>query len=105
MSHVFLLLLQISLFYTSNFNIQFLEFSQPVLERRDYEFILDRACIQFEPDSIEYHNTVSVTYDHIDETRSYEVLRSTRHFGPFVLHLVKKREIDNLLEENFRSDR
>ncbi|XP_018895984.2 small ribosomal subunit protein mS22 [Bemisia tabaci] len=78
---------------------------KPVLERRDYEFILDRACIQFEPDSIEYHNTVSVTYDHIDETRSYEVLRSTRHFGPFVLHLVKKREIDNLLEENFRSDR
>lgn len=75
------------------------------MERGDYEFILDRACIQFEPDDSEYHRVVKTTYDHVDINQKYETLRSTRHYGPLVFYLTTERTIDNLLLENLQTDR
>lgn len=81
------------------------EFLKPILERGDYEFILDRACVQFEPDDSEYHRVVKTTYDHVDTNQKYQSLRSTRHYGPLVFYLATEGTIDNLLLENLQTDR
>ncbi len=59
--------------------------------------MLDRACAQFDPDDPEYISVTRKTYDFVDENSKYTSLRSTRHFGPMVLHLVLSKRIDNLL--------
>nr|CAD7431529.1 unnamed protein product [Timema monikensis] len=78
---------------------------QLLLEQGEYEFILDRACVQFEPDDPEYHRVTQATYDHIDNCHKYETLRSTRHFGPFAFYLAWHRQIDNLILESIHTDR
>ncbi|KAF5277711.1 hypothetical protein FQR65_LT03691 [Abscondita terminalis] len=75
------------------------EFLQDLLKRKEYEFILNRACVQFEPDHPEYHRVTSVTYQHINENNGFDVLRSTRHFGPLAFYLTWYKNIDNLLLE------
>nr|CAG4641935.1 EOG090X0AW0 [Eurycercus lamellatus] len=73
------------------------EFLENCLSRGDYEFLLDRACAQFEPDDPNYIRVTRKTYDCVNKTAQYDTLRSTRHFGPLVLHLVLSKEIDDLL--------
>ncbi|KAG7212700.1 hypothetical protein KM043_012975 [Ampulex compressa] len=68
-----------------------------ILEREDYEFILDRACIQFEPDDPEYQKITHMVYSYVNSMKHFEHLRSTRHFGPFVYFLVCEENIDQLL--------
>lgn len=67
------------------------------LSQEAYEFVLDRACTQFEPDDPDYIRVTRKTYDHIDKTGKYADLRSTRHFGPMALHLVLSKQIDGLM--------
>lgn len=69
-------------------------------DRKEYLFILDRACAQYEPDDELYHNVVNFTFSHINETKSFEQLRSTRHFGSLVFFLANNNIIDNLLLNN-----
>nr|CAD7444156.1 unnamed protein product [Timema bartmani] len=76
-----------------------------LMEQGEYEFILDRACVQFEPDDPEYHRVTQATYDHIDNCCKYETLRSTRHFGPFAFYLAWHKQIDNLVLESIHTDR
>nr|CAG4646479.1 EOG090X0AW0 [Macrothrix elegans] len=73
------------------------EYLSACLQRGDYEFVLDRACTQFEPDDSDYIRVTRKTYDHIDMNKQYEVLRSTRHFGPLTLHLVLSKRMDDLM--------
>nr|CAG4649577.1 EOG090X0AW0 [Scapholeberis mucronata] len=73
------------------------EHLQDCLSREEYEFILDRACAQFEPDDPDYIRTTRKTYNCIDENGHYAALRSTRHFGPMVLHFALSKRIDGLL--------
>nr|CAG4652064.1 EOG090X0AW0 [Triops cancriformis] len=90
------------MFQEEYLNVQF-----ECLKRHDYLFVLDRACIQFEPDDPEYIRVTRTTYDHIDQHRQYDTLHSTRHYGPMVLHLVLSKKQDNLLVElmkNMRSE-
>uniref|UniRef100_A0A182TWZ9 Uncharacterized protein n=1 Tax=Anopheles melas TaxID=34690 RepID=A0A182TWZ9_9DIPT len=63
------------------------EHLQRLLEEGKYEFVLDRACVQFEPYEKDYHHITAKVYQHINESRSFDALRSTRHFGPFVFFL------------------
>ena len=70
---------------------------QGCLESGEYEFILERACVQFEPDDPEYIRVTRKTYNYVDDNHDYEQLRSTRHFGPFILHLVLSSRLDDLL--------
>ncbi|XP_039278657.1 28S ribosomal protein S22, mitochondrial [Nilaparvata lugens] len=74
-------------------------------EEQQYEFLLDLACAQFEPDDPEYLRITEAVYDKIDEAQAYESMRSTRHYGPFMFHLVTNRSIDDLLVENLQTDR
>ncbi|KAJ8889103.1 hypothetical protein PR048_008597 [Dryococelus australis] len=81
------------------------EYLQPLLEQGRYEFVLDRACIQLEPDNPEFQRITSATYNHVDEYRKYDALRSTRHFGPLAFHLAWHHRIDNLLLEIIQTGR
>ncbi|XP_011307836.1 28S ribosomal protein S22, mitochondrial [Fopius arisanus] len=76
------------------------EHLQEILNRKDYEFILDRACTQFEPDDPEYQRIVRIVYNAVDSEKEYDRLRSTRHYGPLIFHLALTKNIDNLLYEN-----
>jgi small subunit ribosomal protein S22 len=79
--------------------------SQDLLNCSKYEFILDRACVQFEPDDPEYQTITRKVYEHINAERRFDLLRSTRHFGPIVFHLVWTNNIDNLLCEMIETSR
>lgn len=70
-----------------------------LLHRKEYVYILDRACVQFEPDDPEYQKITSKVYQEINENNDFEVLRSTRHFGPIAFFLAWFKMIDNLLME------
>ncbi|XKL61953.1 hypothetical protein PGB90_001786 [Kerria lacca] len=77
----------------------------PLLEKGEYEFILDRACCQFEPDDPEFHDITFQTYQKVNENKAFEVLRSTRHFGPLVFYLCLNKNLDNLILENLETER
>ncbi|XP_018373518.1 PREDICTED: 28S ribosomal protein S22, mitochondrial [Trachymyrmex cornetzi] len=81
------------------------EYLKDLLNRNEYEFILDRACTQFEPDDPDYQAITREVYEHINAERHFDVLRSTRHFGPMVFHLVWTSNIDNLLYEMIETNR
>ncbi|XP_035220836.1 28S ribosomal protein S22, mitochondrial-like [Stegodyphus dumicola] len=76
-------------------------FESPYLERlldeESYIFVLDSACIQFEPDDPEYHRVTHETYDHIRLKKKFDILRSTRHFGPMAFYFAYEKNIDALL--------
>lgn len=67
--------------------------------RKEYKFILDRACIQFEPDDPRYVAVTTKVYDYIDKVGDYDLLRSTRHFGPMTLHLARNKKTEGLTND------
>ncbi|KAL0842343.1 hypothetical protein ABMA28_014467 [Loxostege sticticalis] len=74
-----------------------------LLDRQEYEFLLDRACLQYEPDEASYQRITSITYQHIDMNKSYDFLRSTRHFGPMTFYLTWHQSMDSLMLELLQS--
>ncbi|XP_071545292.1 small ribosomal subunit protein mS22 [Panulirus ornatus] len=76
-----------------------------VLERQEYEFVLERACAQFEPDDPEYHRITSRVYEAIEANRLYHMLLSTRHYGPLCFYLAWHKKIDNLLVSLIQNER
>lgn len=75
------------------------EYLKDLLEREEFIYILDRACVQFEPDDPKFQKVTSSTYECVNDKGLFERLRSTRHFGPLVFYLVWHDNIDNLLLE------
>lgn len=61
--------------------------------------------MQFEPDNPDYQAVTREVYEHINAERRFDTLRSTRHFGPMVFHLVWTNDIDNLLYEMIETGR
>ncbi|XP_053625137.1 small ribosomal subunit protein mS22 [Plodia interpunctella] len=74
-----------------------------LLDREEYEFVLDRACAQYEPDEHKYQKITSITYQHVDVRTNYDLLRSTRHFGPMTFYLTWHQTMDNLMLELLQS--
>lgn len=70
-----------------------------LLEKQEYVYILNRACIQFEPDDPRYVDITTRVYTYIDSKGDFDKLRSTRHFGPMSLFFVYNKLADNLLLE------
>uniref|UniRef100_A0A2M4AQ95 Putative mitochondrial 28s ribosomal protein s22 n=1 Tax=Anopheles triannulatus TaxID=58253 RepID=A0A2M4AQ95_9DIPT len=77
---------------------------QQLLESGRYEFVLDRACVQYEPYEQEYHQLTARVYQHVNESRAFDTLRSTRHFGPFVFFLAWHKLVDDLLLDMLKKD-
>uniref|UniRef100_A0A336MAH8 CSON008091 protein n=2 Tax=Culicoides sonorensis TaxID=179676 RepID=A0A336MAH8_CULSO len=73
------------------------EYLQRLLDNYEYQFILDRTCIQFEPYEREFHEITSKTYQHINKEKKFDMLRSTRHFGTMTFFLTWHKMIDDLL--------
>ncbi|XP_050345424.1 28S ribosomal protein S22, mitochondrial [Nymphalis io] len=70
-----------------------------LLDRQKYEYVLDRACVQYEPDEPKFQKVTSITYQHIDTNMQYDLLRSTRHFGPLAFYLTWHKSMDSLMFE------
>ncbi|CAH0557079.1 unnamed protein product [Brassicogethes aeneus] len=70
---------------------------EDLLNRREYEFVLDLACSQFEPNEKDYQRVTSIVFQHLSDNDGFDLLRSTRHFGGLVFFLVWNKSIDNLL--------
>lgn len=75
-----------------------------LLEAGDYEFVLDRACVQYEPYEADYHDITATVYQHLNEHKAFDSLRSTRHFGPLTFFLAWHRLIDDLLLDMIKRD-
>lgn len=74
-----------------------------LLDRYKYEYILDRACVQYEPDEPQYQKLTSIAYQHVDMSTQFNLLRSTRHFGPLAFYLTWHQNMDNLMLELVQS--
>lgn len=75
-----------------------------LLKKREYKYVLDRACLQFEPDDPRYFKITSQVYDYINSKMDHDKLRSTRHFGPMSLYLAFNNKADDLLIEMLGRD-
>lgn len=70
-----------------------------LLKKKEYRYILDRACVQFEPDDPRYFSITSQVYDYINDKMDHDRLRSTRHFGPMSIYLAYHKNADDLIIE------
>lgn len=75
-----------------------------LLKEQQYEFILDRACTQYEPYEQKYHDITSKVYLNINDNLHFDSLRSTRHFGPMSFFFAWHKMIDDLLLDMIRND-
>lgn len=75
-----------------------------LIEAGEYEFLLDRACIQYEPFEQKFHQITSQVYQHVNENQQFDKLRSTRHFGPMAFFFAWHKSIDDLLLDMVRND-
>ncbi|KAH8382781.1 hypothetical protein KR009_005242 [Drosophila setifemur] len=74
------------------------------LEEHKYEFVLDRLLVQYEPHEPEFHNISARVFEHLNESKQFDLLRSTRHFGPMAFFYAWHRCIDDLLYDMIRRD-
>lgn len=51
------------------------EYMQNLLDKHEYEYLLDRACLQFEPDDSVYQKIVTIVYQHVNDNNNFELLR------------------------------
>lgn len=52
-----------------------LERLSSILDEHKYIFVLDRACVQYDPDEPGYQRVTSITYQHVDHQQTYDLLR------------------------------
>lgn len=75
-----------------------------LLEEHKYEFLLDRACCQYDPFEERFHEITTKIYTHVNDNFQFGALRSTRHFGPMAFFLAWHKLIDDLLLDMIRND-
>ncbi|KAJ8410924.1 hypothetical protein AAFF_G00188810 [Aldrovandia affinis] len=75
-----------------------------VYQQDRHEDVLDLCLVQFEPDSSDYIRVHRATYEDIEKQGKYDLLRSTRHFGGMVWHLVNCKSIDGLVIDMLQRD-
>lgn len=72
-------------------------FLKDALDKNDHEFVLDWACWFYEPDDPAYVRLSQLVFDRINEANKFQVITSTRHFGPFTFYLALNDNISKLL--------
>ncbi|KAL3862739.1 hypothetical protein ACJMK2_008692 [Sinanodonta woodiana] len=80
------------------------EYLETILEKGKYRYILDRACVQFDPDDPEFIRVTHRTYEVVCERHQFDVLRSTRHFGPMAFYFAWYKKIEPLLTDMVQRD-
>lgn len=61
-------------------------------------------CVQFEPYDQEFHDISSQVFQHINDSKQFDNLRSTSHFGPMSFFLAWHKMIDDLVIEMVKQD-
>ncbi len=59
--------------------------------------ILKKACLKYEPNDPEFIRVTHRVYEYINEHKEFDVLYSTRFYGPMVFYLVWYKKLNNLL--------
>lgn len=59
--------------------------------------LLNKACVQFEPNDPDFVRVTHRIYDYINEVKDYKLLYSTRFFGPMLFYLAWYKKLDNLI--------
>ncbi|KAK3600254.1 hypothetical protein CHS0354_039721 [Potamilus streckersoni] len=80
------------------------EYLEKTLEKGQYRYILDRACVQFDPDNPDFIRVAHRTYEAVCERHMFDVLRSTRHFGPMAFYFAWYKKIEPLLADMVQRD-
>lgn len=78
---------------------------EEVLNKGFYEFILNRACTQFEPDDPLYISITRATYNKIAEEKKFQDFESSRHFGSMVYYFTEQEKLAPLLIHYLNYDR
>lgn len=77
---------------------------EKLLGPEKYEYILDRNCLQFEPDNAIYIKVAETVYQHVNQTKNFDSLHSTRHFGPLMFYLTWTKQLDESIVHFIRKD-
>ncbi|XP_030370034.1 28S ribosomal protein S22, mitochondrial [Scaptodrosophila lebanonensis] len=80
------------------------EYLQRCLDDHKYEFVLDRLTVQYEPYELDFHQISAQVFQHLNESKEFDQLRSTRHFGPMAFFYAWHHCIDDLLYDMIRRD-
>ncbi|XP_034723027.1 28S ribosomal protein S22, mitochondrial [Etheostoma cragini] len=75
-----------------------------VFSQDRHEDVLDLCLVQFEPDSSDYIRVHTATYEDLDKHGTYELLRSTRHFGGMAWYLLSARRVDGLIVDMLKKE-
>ncbi|XP_033763137.1 28S ribosomal protein S22, mitochondrial-like [Pecten maximus] len=70
----------------------------------DIIYILDRACVQFEPDDPDFIRVTQTIYDYVLQNRCFNKLASTRFFGPMSFYFILRKNIKYLLVDMIQHD-
>ncbi|XP_060074123.1 small ribosomal subunit protein mS22-like [Ylistrum balloti] len=70
----------------------------------DIVYILDRVCVQFEPDDKDFIRVTQTIYEYVKENRCFSKLGSTRFFGPMAFYFILKKDIQYLLVDMIQHD-
>lgn len=80
------------------------EHLENLLKEHKYLYILERACVQFEPDSSDFIRVTHRIYEHIAEQHRFEDVRATRFFGPMSFYFAWINKIEPLLADMINKD-
>lgn len=75
------------------------EHLEVLLKKGRYVYVLDRACVQFEPDHPDFIRVCHRTFEVVDSVHHYEELRSTRHFASMAFYYIWYQKVDYLLTD------
>ncbi|KRZ38612.1 Alpha-1,2-mannosyltransferase ALG9 [Trichinella pseudospiralis] len=78
---------------------------EEALSRNQHLFVLEWACVQFEPDDPNFVRVCKVVYDDLNSRELWWDLQSTRFYGPMVFYLCLNKIIDSLLMKLLRENR
>ena len=67
------------------------------MKEKKYMQLLKEACVHFEPDDPEFIRVTNRVYEVVDSTQDYDLIWSTRFYGPLVYYLTWFKKLDNII--------
>ena len=67
------------------------------LRQKNYLVVLKKACLRYEPNDPEYLRISHRVFEYINEQRDYDILDSTRFYGPMIFYLAWFNKMDHII--------
>ena len=58
---------------------------------------MNKACLRYEPDDPEFIRVTHRVYEYVNEQQDFEILHSTRFYGPMLFYLAWFKKIDKIV--------